>query len=292
MAYDKELDVSGLVDIQAKGFSEKRFNTLLKSVDRSNQFYRMDVDDGSGTAFFEFPDKRNFALHRVQEVLTNVPKVHYLAVGLPLNVNIRGGRTPQDTVKEIKEHKGYVVVDHPYALTFKGNNFVQINRGSIDLLEYNGGLNSRAKISPFVGAGIAAVAGESLGLDVPYALLTAATISAFAIKPLEYSNYLAKKRAPVLDLELVGSSDAHSIGDIGKTRTRVFMPSNQMAFDSNLISNIIENIKDGNYQILSKTNSLEAFASHVLKGKYSQFRAGKKWFYDVPNGEELGLPSA
>lgn len=379
---DKELNISGLVDIQADGFSEKRFEKLKKTLDEKADSYSVDLDSDKNTIFINFIRGvyGRVGISRVQEVLTNIPKVHYLAVGL--DKDVPGGKSPSDTVNFIKDNQGYVIVDHPYFTPslnpFKltqGNNFVELNRDKIDAIEYNGQLNVKmlapsiksfiagvlagdislkglenilqkyggvdynalqytgaGMMGGLIGAGVgysksednkvlgsvfgagAGVVSGSLGLKGLETILqqfngfnfsdadqlTAGIIAGTALTApvalvtgyMNYCNNLVFKKAEELDLPIIGSSDANTPNSIGKTRTVAYLNRFQLNDEKNLVKNIFRSISKGNYEVLSEKDSISRMIGHVIKGYYSQFRANKKWFYNCPDSEKIGIPSA
>jgi hypothetical protein len=250
--------------------------------------------------FFYFNDDKKVAITRVLEIVTGMPNVHCLAVGLSDDQGILGGESLKKTTEKIKEKNGFVIVDHPYFATFNGNYSVQDARKSIDALEFNGQIRTKnifsalefATTGCFIGAGI-----EQL-VDFPFnaffaggtlAGITGLSLSAY----MNHCNNLVLKRAPVLDLPVVGSSDANTPGSMGKTRTRVFLKKEETLIRDGLIKNIMNNVIEGNYEVLSEKENIFRIFDHILKGYYSQLRGRFDLLYkeDSPT-DGKGLPSA
>lgn len=76
---------------------------------------------------------------RTQEVLTNIPKKHILALGVG---DIKGGKSVEETLNEISGEGGYAIIDHPFMCgAWTEEEILELwDRGLIVGIEWNGGL--------------------------------------------------------------------------------------------------------------------------------------------------------
>lgn len=216
-------------------FKEHRYSSLLKNPNLSTTF----------ESKISLPSGHTFYIPRTQEVLTDVNFKHILAVGL--REDIPGGLPAVDTLKKIKEKKGYVVIDHPFMCdAWAEDELLGLYKDDlIDTLEFNGGL----------------------------------TFPAF----LDFGKFPSKKaNLRVLKLEdkipVIANDDSHSSDDIERGAYTVYT----VALDHGLIvPKIFQAIKLGRFQRQEHYSLKLSPFIHVYYGRQSQKMFGDKGLPDA-----------
>ncbi|MFQ5531606.1 MAG: hypothetical protein ACE5ES_03245, partial [Candidatus Nanoarchaeia archaeon] len=132
-----------VTDIRAQrpgfpAFDEQRYVELIKTADPNDNSYELEASKTEARVYI--PSTREvFYILRTQEVLTNVPKKHVLAVNVG---DMPGGESPEETLKRIKGGGGFAIIDHPFMCGAWNED--EIHRayevGLIGAIEWNGGL--------------------------------------------------------------------------------------------------------------------------------------------------------
>ena len=92
-------------------FREEMYEKLLETADPQNPDCYLEKR-GSESIIWLNDAGQEFIIIRTQEVLTDKPFKHILAVGA--EKDIKGGNLPLETLKEIRESGGYAVINHPF----------------------------------------------------------------------------------------------------------------------------------------------------------------------------------
>lgn len=151
-------DFQGSVDIMAhqlgkNPFIEDRFQKLIKTA-KPNSKYEFFFSPTEIHAIYEDKEgnEKDFYIPRMQEIITENPLAHILALGLDKKHNIPGGMSALNTLLKIREEGGYAILNHALVC----NAFIKkqildfYKEGLILAAEFNGGVTIDSKIGAYL----------------------------------------------------------------------------------------------------------------------------------------------
>jgi len=255
LCHESGRDFQAMTDIMAARpgmpeFREHRYDALLRTADAKAD-YELFQGDIESVVYFEGGKKR-VIIPRSQEVLTDIPFKHILALGV--SEDVPGGKPAKDTLKRIKGEGGYTVIDHPFMCNaWTEEELLELREeGLVDALEWNGGLTFPAFM--YLGG----------KLKVP--------------------SKGANNRVLKLDdrIPVVANDDAHCRDDILRGASSVYEVEACSDWQDNLlVDRVFDAIEGRKFKRNEKYSALSSPLRHVKYGKQAQEMFGQH-----------GLPSA
>jgi len=147
---------------------------------------------------FYVPEK-NFLVVKGEEVPTR--DGHVLVFGIPGSKHITLGRTLSDTIKEVKDHDGIIIADHPFVGAWSGiGSYLETHR---------------EQLSDFDA--IEVFNGEAVAARIPIIMSDPNQCAL---------NFYEQNKRDFAHLGATTTSDGHSTAEIGRSYTNMQMPEN------------------------------------------------------------------
>lgn len=231
-------DFQAITDFMANppGESELIENRYQDLLDTASLKVSYELEAGGKESIIYFSTGKKFTLIRTQEVLTNKNFKHILAIGA--EESIRGGRSVEDTLNEIKDKGGYAIIDHPFIRNAWGEEEIGelYSEKKIIAIEWNGVLTFPSFIFP-------------------------------SKLPSKKSNIRALKLAEEIGIPCIANDDSHYPSDIQRGAYTSYCIED---LHPNLTEKIVEAIKDRSFRRKEQYSGFFSpviHVTHAIRGK-------------------------